>query len=219
MAENLLTQLDDAPGLVEPEALAGPDHPMRAVTRQVAFEQGWSSGRARKIGELFDGLAPEWDESHRDDVRLAPLRDAISRGDVGSGRWLELGAGTGAGTRVFEEHVEHLTAVDLSAQMLLSGHGRSPRMRADASQLPFVNDRFDGILMVNMLLFPEEVDRVLAPEGQIVWVNTLGERTPIHLPADDVLGALPGTWTGSWARAGSGLWLVGRRHSSPRGQA
>jgi len=66
-------------------------------------------------------------------------------------------------------------------------------------------------LLINMLLFPAEVDRVLRPEGTLLWVNTLGDQTPIHLPAVDVLEALPGDWVGTTARAGTGFWLTAHR--------
>jgi len=66
-------------------------------------------------------------------------------------------------------------------------------------------------LMINMLLFPTEVDRVLKPTGTVLWINSLGDQTPIHLPAADVLEALPGAWRGVSARAGTGFWLAARR--------
>jgi len=62
-----------------------------------------------------------------------------------------------------------------------------------------------------MLLFPGEVDRVLAPGGTVTWVNTLGDQTPIHLPPADVIEALPGVWEGVTANAGTGLWATLRR--------
>jgi len=67
------------------------------------------------------------------------------------------------------------------------------------------------ILVINMLLFPSEIDRLLRSDGVLVWVNTLGDQTPIHLPPADVLGALPGQWSGITARAGTGFWLTARR--------
>lgn len=205
--------LADDDGLAEPEPVAGPDHPMRTVTRQVAFEGGWSSGRAAKVAGLFDGLADGWAETRGDPVRLAPVGDGLDRGgfDLG-GSWLELGSGTGFGTRVLAPRVGAAVAVDLSAQMLANAPGDvAPRVRADASRLPFPDDRFDGILMLNMLLFPDEVDRVLAPEGRLLWVNTLGDRTPIHLSAEDLLKALPGRWSGVTARSGAGFWVSAGR--------
>ena len=86
----------------------------------------------------------------------------------------------------------------------------APRVRADASRLPFRTAGFDVVVMVNMLLFPDEVTRVLRPGGTVVWVNTLGDQTPIHLPPDDVVRALPGDWVGRSARAGTGFWLSAR---------
>lgn len=185
---------------------------MRLVTRQVAFEEGWSSGRAAKVAALFDSMAVEWSERHVDPIKAAPIRDALARGgvDVG-GRWLELGSGTGAGTRVLHDRVEHVVALDLSAEMLANAPDLVPRVRADASRLPFPTASLDALLMVNMLLFPAEVDRVLAPGGAIVWINTLGDRTPIHLSPEDVIEALPGAWSGTAANSGMGFWAVLRR--------
>lgn len=196
-----------------PDSGVGPDHPMRSVTRQVAFEAGWSSGRARKVTELFDSMAGEWDVSHSDPVRVAPVSDAIRRGDLKlEGRWLELGAGTGAGTRLFAPAVKSLVGLDLSLAMLNGAPTRvAPLIQGDSSQLPFAADTFDGVLMVNMLLFPGEVDRVLKDQGQIVWVNTMGDRTPIHLSPEDLLSALPGEWAATWANSGTGFWAVACR--------
>jgi hypothetical protein len=51
----------------------------------------------------------------------------------------------------------------------------------------------------------------LTSEGALVWVNTAGDRTPIHLTADDVEAALPGPWDGIASEAGWGTWAVLRR--------
>lgn len=205
----MLRQLPDADDLVEPEPVGGPDHPMRQVTRQVAFEDGWSPGRAAKVAELFDSLAPGWSAGHSGGVRVAPLRDALRRGELDPGGcWLELGSGTGVGTAELAGAVSRLVAVDLSAGMLANAPAVAPRVRADASVLPFPDAAFDVAVLVNMLLFPAELSRVLAPGGKLVWVNTQGDRTPIHLPPADVIAALPGEWHGVTARAGSGFWAV-----------
>ena len=43
--------------------MAGPDHPIRKMTRQIAFEpEAWTSERRNKVAELFDALAPEWNK-------------------------------------------------------------------------------------------------------------------------------------------------------------
>lgn len=209
----LLRVLDDAPDTTVPDAFAGPDHPIRKLTRQVAFDGAWDATRAAKVASLFDSLAAEWSEEHVDPTKATPIRDALHRGGAArAGRWLELGSGTGAGTRALHGQVESLLAFDLSGQMLAHAPEElAPRIQGDASALPFAESSFDTVLMVNMLLFPSEVDRVLVHGGTVIWVNTLGDQTPIHLPAVDVVAALPGTWTGVTARAGSGFWASFRR--------
>ena len=212
-SSSALISLPDAANVSPAEPFAGPDHPMRKLTRQVAFEGAWDAERAKKVGDLFDGMAADWSTDHVDATKAAPIADALTRGIAkADGRWLELGSGTGAGTRVLSGGVDSLVAFDLAAEMLAHAPGElAPRVRGDASVLPFADDAFDNVLMVNMLLFPGEVERVLAPGGTVVWVNTLGDQTPIHLPAADVAEALPGAWEGVTANAGTGLWATLRR--------
>lgn len=95
--------------------------------------------------------------------------------------------------------------------MLANAPDLAPRVRSDASLLPFPDASFDAVLLINMLLFPAEIDRILRDGGSVLWVNTLGDQTPIHLPPADVLHALPGEWSGRTARAGTGFWVAARR--------
>ncbi len=208
-----LEWLDDAPGCTDPAPFAGPDHPMRQMTRRVAFDHRWDQRNAANVGALFDGLAEEWSRRGADPARIAAIDDALDRGGATlDGQWLELGSGTGIGTAVARRRIGWLVAADLSWEMLTRAPADlAPRVRADASSLPFCNDQFDGLLLVNMLLFPDEVARVLRHAGALVWVNTSGDQTPIHLPPADVLAALPGTWRGRAGRAGTGTWVVAQR--------
>ena len=209
----MITALPDSSDYVEPPGFAGVDHPMRKVTREVAFDGQWTPERAAKVAELFNSMASEWAARHRDGARISPVADALERGSVDHlPQWLELGSGTGAGTSVIAHRVDFLVCCDLAREMLLNAPADlAPQVQADASRLPFAADAFAAVLMVNMILFPGEVDRVLAPRGKIVWVNTMGDQTPIHLSPDDVAAALPGKWRGVTARAGSGFWAVFER--------
>jgi SAM-dependent methyltransferase len=209
----MLEHLADHRSTTDPEPFAGPDHPIRRRTRAVALGEPWTADNARRMTELFDSMAAEWSTRRVEDNKSAPVLDALERGNVPvDGDWLELGSGTGAGTQLLSGVVGSLVATDLSAGMLHHAPGElAPRVQADASSLPFPTGSFDAVLMVNMLLFPHEVDRVLRRGGVIVWVNSLGDQTPIHLPPNDVLTALPGNWVGSTARAGTGFWLTARR--------
>lgn len=195
-----------------PAPFAGPDHPMRKLTRAMAFGRPWTADDAARVTAIFDGMAPEWSADHVDPLKAAPLFDAIDRGGVPTdGLWIELGSGTGAGCHALDGIVERHVSLDLSYEMLAHAPDRVPRVQADSSRLPLADDTADVVLMINMILFPAEVDRILRTGGSVVWVNTLGDQTPIHLPPADVAAALPGDWTGVASHAGCGLWAVLRR--------
>lgn len=194
-----------------PERSEAADHPMRAVTRQIAFEPGgWTAERRAKVAALFDGLAPEWHRHLDDPQRTAALHDAYDRGGiVEGGVCLEVGSGDGANTAYLGDHHDTVVALDLSFEMLRRGTGL--RVRGDAGDTPVRDGSVDVAVLVNAFLFGVEIDRVLAPGGLLVWVNTAGDQTPIHLTADEVEQALPGTWDGLASEAGRGTWSVWRR--------
>ena len=213
----MITHLDRLDRPLEGKAdVGGPDHPMRKVTRQVAFEpQGWTADRRAEVGELFSGLAPDW-RSRIEPGRHDALRDALARGFEGFDRspltCAEVGSGTGDSTPILAEWIgpdARLASFDLALPMLaLADAAIAPRVQADASTMPLGDGSVDLVVLVNMLLFPAEVARVLRADGRLLWVNTSGDRTPIHLPADDVAAALPGTWSGVASAAGQGTWCV-----------
>lgn len=208
----MLTELDAHPEATDPEPFAGPDHPIRKLTRGVAFGKEWTSEHAERMAGIFNDLADEWATRDVAGAKAAPVLDALDRGDVPlEGAWLEVGSGTGAGAQMLDGRVASLVCTDLSAGMLSHAPDLAPRTQSDASALPFDTDSFDAVMLINMMLFPGEIDRVLRPGGTVLWVNTLGDQTPIHLPAADVLEALPGQWRGTTARAGTGFWLTARR--------
>jgi SAM-dependent methyltransferase len=195
--------------------IAGPDHPMRKVTQQVAFDaDSWTPERSAKVAQLFDTMAPQWVERTSSERRDA-LRDALARGgfaDAQAGLCVEIGSGTGSSSADLARRFATVVAVDLSIEMLRNSDAApSLRVNADAVRLPMRDASADGVVMVNALLFPAEVSRILRPRGSLVWVNSLGDKTPIHLPAEDVERALPGTWTGVASDAGWGTWCVLRR--------
>ncbi len=184
---------------------------MRKVTRGVAFDDAWDATRAAKVAGLFDEMAPEW-AGRADEARTAVVVDALQRAALPTdGVWLELGTGTGAATPLLQQAHSRVVVADLSAEMLRHNQTDAPKVRCDASSLPHPAASVSVIVMVNMLLFPAEVNRVLAADGVVLWINTLGDQTPIHLPPQDVLAALPGHWDGVTANAGSGLWLAAKR--------
>lgn len=208
-----LTQL---PSIVtvstERPEVGGPDHPMRRVTFDTAFEPAsWTPERAAKVADLFDSLAPTWKERDSPE-RHASLLDALDRGGpFPAGTCIEVGSGAGVASPVLRQALYDVVALDLSFEMLALAGSDAHRVRADSSVLPIRSRSVAVVALINMFLFPGEVDRVLDPEGVLLWVSTLGDATPIYLSPADVLRALPGTWDGISADAGWGTWLVARR--------
>lgn len=185
---------------------------MRIATRRAAFEpHSWTTAEATRVASFFDALAIEW-TSRFTAEEMAPLRDALERGGPFTGPCLDVGSGTGLGTAILSERFGSVVALDLSIEMLrnfVSADG--VRVAGDAARLPVRSGSIGTLVLVNAFLFPAEVDRVLAPGGAVVWVNSLAEDTPIHLPATDVVGALPGSWDAVCSEAGWGSWAVVRR--------
>lgn len=211
----MITELDAVIATVgDQPVVAGENHPMRQVTRQVAFDPGgWTPERAAKVTALFDDLAAEW---HTRDLpsRFDALDDALDRGGPypDGARVVELGSGTGLATGRIAARFGPVLAMDLAWEMLRRAPSAlGPRVQADAAALPVPDGSVDVAVLVNALLFPLELDRVLAPAGALVWVSSIGDQTPIYLSAADVELAMPGSWDGVAATAGWGTWCVLRR--------
>jgi len=192
---------------------------MRLVTEAtVDHPESWTPEQASRVAAVFDELAGGWDERFGAGGHVEPLLDALDRGGVTASEVstvVEVGSGTGAATVVLAQRFRRVLAVDLSFEMLR----RSPpstglRLQADGAQLPVPDGFADAVVLLNAFLFPAEVDRVLAPAGAVVWVSSIGARTPIHLPPDRVAAALPGAWDGVASEAGAGSWCVLRRRTS-----
>lgn len=199
-----------------PSGLGSDEHPMRIMTRRAAglLAPPWDDGARATVAAFFDDLAPEWHtrtSPERDAVVADALERGLSAGSVGD-VCIELGSGIGAYTPLLSQRWRRVLATEVAIEMLRLAPGApGHRVLADGARLPLADSIADAVVLVNCFLFPEEVDRVLAPTGVVVWVNSSGDQTPIHLPAVDVVAALPGGWTGVTSAAGAGTWCVLRR--------
>ncbi len=207
MTPGSVTWLPDAPGTVIDLEVFGSSSPMRKVTEQVAFDGAWDATRRDKVRELFDGMAAEW-SSRFSIERAASITDALDRGGLCGTKIVELGAGSGLGTNEIAARATDVAALDLSMDMLRQQSGSTPLVQGDASTLPLPDASVDTLVLVNMLLFPAEVDRVLGAAGRLLWINTNGHETPIYLSPEDVVAALPGSWAATAGRAGTGIWAA-----------
>lgn len=204
----------------EPSGLGSDDHPMRIMTRRAAglTEPPWDDSARAEVSAFFDDLAPVW-HTRTSPERDAVVADALTRGlapDLdGAGVCVELGSGIGAYTPLLAARWRRVLAVEVSLQMLrLAPTDAGHRILADGARLPLPDATASAVVLVNCFLFPEEVARVLTPDGVVVWVNSSGSQTPIHLPNADVAAALPGQWSGVESAAGVGTWCVLRRERS-----
>jgi SAM-dependent methyltransferase len=193
-------------------AVAGP---MQELTRAIATEPGaWTPDRKAQIASLFDTMASSWTERDRPE-RHDAIRDALTRGGPFPGGWcVEVGSGTGNATPDFRDAFADVVSLDLSREMLRLAPAGGRQVQSDASALPVRSGSAAVIALVNMFLFPDEIARVLAADGVLLFVSTNGEQTPIYLPPPEVVAALPGTWEGVTAEAGWGTWCAARRASA-----
>ena len=141
--------------------------------------------------------------------REAPILDALDRGLSAAPPAerriaIDVGGADGINARHLTPTFPHLITLDLSLEMLQRSAGRAAnRVQADGSCLPVPDRSIDAVF-----LFPREIERVLAPLGVLIWVNSRGAATPIGLPSADVDRALPGGWAGVASSAGWGTWSV-----------
>jgi ubiquinone/menaquinone biosynthesis C-methylase UbiE len=140
----------------------------------------------------FDRLAPRWD-AMRSESAYAPYEAALERVDSPS-RALDLGTGTGEGAfalaRLFPE--ADIVGADLAEAMVDEARRETPvdlrnRVRfdvADAASLPYDDASFDLVGLSNMIPFFDELARVLAPGGWVVFAFSGGAETPIYVPPE-----------------------------------
>lgn len=189
---------------------------MRTATRRAAGidTEGWSVDLRGQVARFFDDLAPEW-HTRESPERMAIVEDALRRGlgqETPGGLAVEVGCGIGTYSPLLARRFSRVLAIDLSFQMLRRApQSPADRIQADGSCLPVRDASAAAVVLINAFLFPEEVSRVLAKDGALVWVNSSGEQTPIYLPIEELVATLPGRWSGVASRAGEGIWGVFRR--------
>jgi SAM-dependent methyltransferase len=212
-AINVLPRIVDAPNgkPVRPEA---PDN-QQLMAEVLSDPSSWTPELARFTADVFDAMAGTWVDE-RGSYRVAPLVDALQRGGArGTGRCLEIGSGTGVLTASLQEVWNEIICIDLSMKMMLRHRARR-QIQADASSLPFRDGAFNAIVIGDAPLFAEEVVRLLAPEGALIWSNALGQGAPYYLPTADMWDALaaaaPGSrWSAVESEALWGSWAVFHR--------
>ena len=195
----------------------------RFTTNQVlARPRAWRVLR-RLMRLQFDRLAPVWD-SMRGPESLAPFEAALEAVDPPPRRVLDLGTGTGMGAftvaRRFPE--AEVLGVDVALKMLARARANTPaeligRVRfekGDASRLPYPDGAFDLVTLANMIPFFDELARVVAPGGWVLFAFSAGPETPIYVRPERLRAELSTRGFMDFAEfaAGNGTALVARKH-------
>ncbi len=195
--------------VIEPAgAIADGAHPMRAVVKGAAFNDGsWNGIRAQKVADLFDSMALEWKERKNEGCSM--VMDAFDRIQFTTGRALEVGCGTGEVLEILKGYFDEAVGIDISHEMLRnSNYPEADQINCDGARLPFPSESFDAVVIVNSLLFPAEVDRILKVGGTCFFVSTKGDGTPIYLSPYDVRKALGLKYQAFTAASGNGIWTA-----------
>jgi ubiquinone/menaquinone biosynthesis C-methylase UbiE len=160
-----------------------------AVVRRPAL---WRLFRA-PLRRQFESLAPGWD-ARRTPSRTEAYEAALAALPAAPRRALDLGTGTGDGALALARRFPKAEVVgaDLAAAMVAEARRKTPpeldaRVRfevADAASLPFGDAEFDLVAMNNMIPFFDELARVLAPGGRVVFAFSGGAQTPIYVPSE-----------------------------------
>jgi SAM-dependent methyltransferase len=173
------------------------------------------------VRRMFDDIAPTWDEM-RSPSHLASYERALEAVDPPR-RALDLGTGTGDGAfaiaRRFPE--ANVVGIDLAERMLAEAVRKTPPElrdrvtfeRGDASKLGYPDASFELVAHANMIPFFDELDRVLAPGGQVVFAFAVGAATPIYVPPERLRAELEQRGFTDFAdiRAGEGTAFLARK--------
>jgi len=171
----------------------------------------------RPLRRAFDRLAPVWDDMRLPDS-FAPVETALAALPEQPRSVLDLGTGTGSVAQLVAERFPEaeVTGVDVSPKMIDVARAKGTRVRfdiADAERLPYGDGAFDLVTLGNMIPFFDELARVTAPRGHVLFAFSGGDQTPIYVPSARLRAELGGRGFADFAdfSAGRGTSLLARK--------
>jgi ubiquinone/menaquinone biosynthesis C-methylase UbiE len=165
----------------------------RFVTNAVVrYPRTWRLLR-RPFHARWQQLAPQWDRMRSAD-HLAPLESALDSVKPSPRRALDIGTGTGDAAVAIARRFPkaEVIGVDLAENMVAEARRKTPldlasRVRfeaGDAERLPFEDESLDLVTLANAIPFFDELSRLVAPGGSVVFGASLGPATPIYVPPE-----------------------------------
>jgi ubiquinone/menaquinone biosynthesis C-methylase UbiE len=176
----------------------------------------------RPLTRQFDRLATVWD-GIRSPGHLASFEAALELVPEPPRRALDLGTGTGDGALAIARRwpSTEVVGVDIAEAMVERAREKTPPEldarvrfeRADAAALPYPDGAFDLVALANMIPFFDELARVVAPGGRVLFAYSLGPETPIYVPPEVLRDELAARGFGSFAELarGPGTALLGEK--------
>jgi SAM-dependent methyltransferase len=141
----------------------------------------------------FDRLAPRWTSMRSQDA-FAALDLALQALPSEPQEVLDLGTGTGLAAFAVARRFPgaRVVGTDIAEEMIAEARAKTPpelaeRVRfeaADAAHLPFADGSFELVVLANMIPFFDELERVVAAEGHVLFSFSAGPETPIWVPSE-----------------------------------
>jgi ubiquinone/menaquinone biosynthesis C-methylase UbiE len=169
-------------------------------------------------------MAPVWAQMRSADA-FGSLEAALAELPAPR-RALDLGTGTGQAAFLLAGRYpeSEVVGADIAPEMLVQARAATPpeladRVRfelADASNLPYDDGAFDLISLANMIPFFDELARVTAPGGAVVFSFSGGAETPIYVPPERLRRELERRRFSDFAEfsVGRGTALLARKRTS-----
>lgn len=122
----------------------------------------------------------------------------------------EVGCGTGEATVPLAGHTPLVISSDVNIAMV-SRAVRPPNARflvSDVRSLPLRDGSVPLLVGLNAVPHIKEFNRVIAPDGQLLWCTSFGPDTPLYVEPGRLFRLLGPGWVGEAGRAGHGEWMV-----------